>query len=96
MKEEAPIGNPFIGEPKGGWPAKDAGQAASLCGHCPSTLSKRCGDRAKGVDSGGRRWPTNHQSLTDRPCLTSTQFLLSSSTSSCSYHAHSTDQKHQK
>jgi hypothetical protein len=35
-------------------------------------------------------------SLADRPCLASTQPLVSSSTSSCSYHAHSTDQKHQK
>jgi hypothetical protein len=34
-------------------------------------------------------WSTGH-------ALASTQFLLSSSTSSCSYHAHSTDQKHQK
>jgi hypothetical protein len=33
---------------------------------------------------------------THRPCLASTQSLHSSSTSSCSYHAHSTNQKHQK
>jgi hypothetical protein len=63
MKEEAPIGNPFIGEPRGGRPAKDGGQTASPCGHCPSTLSQRCGGRAKEGDSGGERrgkvagWP---------------------------------------
>jgi hypothetical protein len=45
---------------------------------------------------GGRRLSVGHQSLADRPCLASTQSLLSSSTSSCSYHAHSTNQKHQK
>jgi hypothetical protein len=39
---------------------------ARPCGHCPSTLSQRCGGRAKEVDSGGerkkggRRWPTGH------------------------------------
>jgi hypothetical protein len=81
MKEKAPLGNLFIGEPRGSRPA-------SRCGHCPSTLSQRCGGYAKGVDSGGerkkgeRRWPAGHQSLVDRPFLTSTQPLLSSSTSS--------------
>jgi hypothetical protein len=45
---------------------------------------------------GGRRWPASHQSLADRPCLASTQSLLSSLTQSCSYHAHSIDQKRQK
>jgi hypothetical protein len=35
MKEEAPLGNPFIGEPRGGRAAKDGGQAASLCGQYP-------------------------------------------------------------
>jgi hypothetical protein len=71
MKEKAPLGNPFIGEPRGGRPAKYGGWAASPCGHCPSTLSQRCGDSAKEVDSGGerkkrgRRWPAGHQSLTD-------------------------------
>jgi hypothetical protein len=48
-----------------------------------------------GRNKGGRRL-ASHQSLADRPYLASTQSLLSSSTSSCSYHAHSTDQKHQK
>jgi hypothetical protein len=43
MKEKAPIGNPFIGEPTGGRPVKDGGQAASPGGHFPSTLSQRCG-----------------------------------------------------
>jgi hypothetical protein len=35
MKKEAPLGNPFVGEPRGGWPAKDGGQAASPCGQGP-------------------------------------------------------------
>jgi hypothetical protein len=29
MKEEAPLGNSFIGEPRGGRPAKDGGRAAT-------------------------------------------------------------------
>jgi hypothetical protein len=43
MKEEAPLDNPFIGEPRGGWPAKEGGRLASPCGHCPSTLSRSDG-----------------------------------------------------
>jgi hypothetical protein len=35
MKEEAPLGNPFIGEPWGGRPAKDGGQVADPCGQYP-------------------------------------------------------------
>jgi hypothetical protein len=45
---------------------------------------------------GGRKWPAGHQYLAHWLCLSSTQSLLSSSTSSCSSHAHSIDQKHQK
>jgi hypothetical protein len=45
---------------------------------------------------GGRRWLAGNHSLADRPCLVATQSLLLSSTSSCSYRTHSTDQKHQK
>jgi hypothetical protein len=44
--EKAPLGIPFIGEPKGGQPA-------SSCRHCPTTLSQRCGGLAKELDSGG-------------------------------------------
>jgi hypothetical protein len=40
MKEEAPLGNPFIGELRGGRPAKYGGWAASPCGHCPSNCPK--------------------------------------------------------
>jgi hypothetical protein len=43
MKEEFCFGNPFIGESRGGRPAKGGGRAASPCGHCSSTLSQRCG-----------------------------------------------------
>jgi hypothetical protein len=34
MKEKDPLGNPFIGEPKGVQPAKYGGWAANPCGHC--------------------------------------------------------------
>jgi hypothetical protein len=43
MKEEAPLGNPFIGEPRGGRLAKDGGRVASPHGQSPSILSQRCG-----------------------------------------------------
>jgi hypothetical protein len=43
MKEEAPLGNPFIGEPRGGRPVVDGGQVASPCGQSPSISSQRCG-----------------------------------------------------
>jgi hypothetical protein len=87
---------------RGGQPTKDGGWAARPCGHCPTSFSQRCGGGAKEVESGGeqkkggRRWPASHQYLSDRPCLVSTQPLLLSSTSSCSYNGHSTDQNHQK
>jgi hypothetical protein len=32
MKDEAPLGSPFIGEPRCGQPAKVGGEAASPCG----------------------------------------------------------------
>jgi hypothetical protein len=40
MKEKAPLGNPFIGEPRGGQPAKDGGQAASLVAIAPLLCAK--------------------------------------------------------
>jgi hypothetical protein len=43
MKEEAPLGNPLIIEPRGGRPAKDGGRAANPCGQSSSILSQRCG-----------------------------------------------------
>jgi hypothetical protein len=43
MKEEAPLGGPFVGELRGGWPAKEGGGAASPCGQSPYILSQRCG-----------------------------------------------------
>jgi hypothetical protein len=48
MKEEAPLRNPFIGEPRGGRPAKVGGWSASPCGHCPSTLSQSDGGKEEG------------------------------------------------
>jgi hypothetical protein len=43
MKEKAPHGNPFIGEPRGGWPAKGGGRAVSPCGQSPSIISESGG-----------------------------------------------------
>jgi hypothetical protein len=40
MKEEAHLGNPFIGEARGGHPAKDDGWAASPCGQTPPFCPK--------------------------------------------------------
>jgi hypothetical protein len=40
MKEKAPLGNPFIGETRGGRLAKYGGRAASQSGHCPLLCSK--------------------------------------------------------
>jgi hypothetical protein len=63
MKEEAPLGIPFIGEPRGGRPAKDSWWGVNLCGQSPSILSQICGGWAKEGDSGGERrekvvgWP---------------------------------------
>jgi hypothetical protein len=49
------------------------------------------------VGKGGKEGEGDRpQIFANQPCLPSTQSLLSSSTSSCSYHAHSTDQKYQK
>jgi hypothetical protein len=39
MKEKAPLGNTFIGEPRGGRLAKDGGRAVSRCGQSSSILS---------------------------------------------------------
>jgi G:T-mismatch repair DNA endonuclease (very short patch repair protein) len=44
----------------------------------------------------GGRWPAGHRYLVGRPHLVSTQLSLSFFTTSCSSHAHSTNQKHQK
>jgi hypothetical protein len=44
----------------------------------------------------GGRWPIGHKSLVGWPHMASTQLPLSFFTTSCSSHAHSTDQKHQK
>jgi hypothetical protein len=44
MKEEAPLGIPFIEERRCGQSAKEGGQAASPYGQKLSNLSPRCGD----------------------------------------------------
>jgi hypothetical protein len=43
MKEEAPLGSPFIGEPRCGQPANLGGRAAIPCGQKLSNLSPRRG-----------------------------------------------------
>jgi hypothetical protein len=69
MKEEAPLGNLFIGEPSGGQPTEDGHREARPCDQSPSILSQRCSGLAKEGDSrGGRRkgergWPVGHQYL---------------------------------
>jgi hypothetical protein len=81
-----------------GWPRMVAGQPAHVVSApklCPKGVVVEL-KRKIVAGKGGRRWPVGHQSLADRPCLASTHSLLSSSTPSCSYHADSTDQKHQK
>jgi hypothetical protein len=40
MKEEAPIGNPFIGEPRGGRLAKDGGRAVAHVAIAPLLCPK--------------------------------------------------------
>jgi hypothetical protein len=73
MKDLAPLGNPFIGEPRGGHPAKDGGCAAShvaiappLCPKCVVVELKREIVEGKGgkEGEGGRPitnlWPTGH------------------------------------
>jgi hypothetical protein len=40
MKEEVPLGNPFIREPRGGWPAKDGGWATNPYGQSPPFYPK--------------------------------------------------------
>jgi hypothetical protein len=51
MKDEAPLGSPFIGGPRCGRPAKVGGQAANPCGQKLSNLSPRCGGLDKEEDS---------------------------------------------
>jgi hypothetical protein len=53
MKEEAPLGNPFIGEPRGGWLAKGGGRTTSPCGQNPSIISQSGGGGGKGEKGGG-------------------------------------------
>jgi hypothetical protein len=76
-----------------GWPARVA--IAPLL--CPKRvvveLKREIGEGKGGKEEEGGRpatilWPIGQT-------MAAAQYLLSSSTSSCSYHAHSTDQKHQ-
>jgi hypothetical protein len=93
MKDEAPIGNPFIVEPRCGWPAKVGGRVASPCGAVVETKK----NIVEGKDGKrGGRWMASHRYLAGRPHLASTQLPRSFFTTSCSSHAHSIDQKHRK
>jgi hypothetical protein len=95
-------GSPFIGELRCGWPAKVGGRAASPCGQKLSNLSPGAMVEIKrNIVEGkegkrGERWPAGQKSLARQPHLASTQLPLSFFTTSCSFHAHSTDQKNQK
>jgi hypothetical protein len=40
MKEETPLGNPFIGEPRGGRPAKDGGRGLAHVAKAPPFCPK--------------------------------------------------------
>jgi hypothetical protein len=51
MKEETPLGSPFIGEPKCSRLAKVGGRVASPCGQKISNLSPSCGGGDKEEDS---------------------------------------------
>jgi hypothetical protein len=77
-----------------GWPTHVA-KSSLICPHGAVVEKKRKiieGNEGKK----GERWLAGHKSLAERPLLASTQLSLSFFTTSCSSHAHSTDQKHQK
>jgi hypothetical protein len=68
MEEEVPLGNPFIGEPRGGRPApKGGGRTASPCSQSPSIISQvvvvevkeRLVEEKKGKE-GGDGYPATH------------------------------------
>jgi hypothetical protein len=69
MKDEVPLGIPFIGEPRCGRLAKVGGPAASPCGQkspiCPQgavvEIKRNIVEGKKGKRGG--RWPTGHNSL---------------------------------
>jgi hypothetical protein len=44
MKDEAPLGSPFIEEPRCGRPTKVGSRAVTSCDQKLSNLSPRCGD----------------------------------------------------
>jgi hypothetical protein len=69
MKEEAPLGNPFIGEPRGGRPAKDGGHVAKAPPFCPKCVvvelkreivEGKGGKEGEGGRSATNLWSTNH------------------------------------
>jgi hypothetical protein len=40
MKDEAPLGNPFIGEPRGGWPAREVAGRPTHVAKAPPLFPK--------------------------------------------------------
>jgi hypothetical protein len=73
MKEEAPLDNPFIGEPKGGRPVKDSGRAAAHVASAPKLCPKgvvvelkreivegKGGKKGEGGRLATNLWPTDH------------------------------------
>jgi hypothetical protein len=83
MNDEAPLGSPFIGEPRCGRLAKVGGRAASPCDQKLSNLSLRYGGWDRGEDCKRKRrerrgrWPAGHRYLAGWPHLASTQLPLS-------------------
>jgi hypothetical protein len=94
MKDEVPLGSSFIGEPWCGRPAHVA-KSSPVCPQGAVVEIKGKIVEEKEGKRGGR-WPAGHRYLAGQPHLASTQLPLSFFTTSCSSHAHSTDQKHQK
>jgi hypothetical protein len=66
MKDETPLGSPFIGQPRCGRPAKVGGRAARPCGQMLSNLSPRCGGGDK-VEYSRRERREKRAKVPDRP-----------------------------
>jgi hypothetical protein len=67
MKKEALLGNPFIGEPRGGRLTKDNGRATSSCGPKGvvvelnrEIMEEKGGKEREGGRSATNIWPTGH------------------------------------
>jgi hypothetical protein len=70
MKDEAPLGSPFIGEPRCGW-GGGAVHVAKNSLICPQGAVVEIKSNIVEGNEGksGGRWPSSHKSLTGRPHL---------------------------